>query len=453
MRGIVGAMNPRMSQSGRQALVKAVELRAKGKLAEAESTLRQLLRADAKMQPALHLLGLIRHERGDDVDAQKLIERAVSLAPGDIDAWRNLGNICQDSGAVDRARACFRTVLQLQPNDIAARGNLVLLLEAAGQFDEAIGETRQLLHFAPNENSAMRILARLLRQTRRHEEEVVVVRELVRRFPGDDDLKKSLSRSYFLWFDSVDRDPVKAQEVLAEWNVFDPDDPIARHMLAAYRQKDAPVRAENAYVERHFDEFAATFDKVLSNLGYRTPELMHEALKLCDPEPHAIYAAADLGCGTGRVGVLVRPWARSLVGVDLSQKMLDQAKTHGIYDELVHQEITAFVDGHPGAFDLILCADTLPYFGDLSPLFAGISRALRSGGRFFCTVELLDGDAADFLLHSAGRYAHSAKYVTESLTKAGFDVERAAIEGMREQYGVTVNGLVLTARINPSRAS
>ena len=41
----------------------------------------------------------------------------------------------------------------------------------------------------------------------------------------------------------------------------------------------------------------------------------------------------DAGCGTGLCGPLLKPWARRLVGVDLSGGMLEKARALQLYDE------------------------------------------------------------------------------------------------------------------------
>ena len=51
----------------------------------------------------------------------------------------------------------------------------------------------------------------------------------------------------------------------------------------------------------------------------------------------------DAGCGTGLCGPLIAPYARRLVGVDLSERMLDQARARNVYDELVRRELTAYL--------------------------------------------------------------------------------------------------------------
>src|SRR6478672_7034322 len=100
-----------------------------------------------------------------------------------------------------------------------------------------------------------------------------------------------------------------ALELVRRWVRIDPDHPGARHRLAALGGLPPPDRAPDDYVETLFD---AT-------------------------------AEADLGCGTGLVGALVRPWARTLAGCDLSVNMLRLAQVRGCYDVLQRAELGAFL--------------------------------------------------------------------------------------------------------------
>ncbi len=432
----------------RRAVARAVELRRTGQLDAAEALLRETLVREPRLADAVHLLGLLRHQMGDLADAQQLLSRAVELGPGNVDAWRNLGNLCVESRALEHAEACFRCVIRLRAGDVAARGNLALLLEKSGRVDEALRELRELERLVPGDFGALSLLAKLLRRSKHHEEEVRVARALVRLRPGDEGVRRALGRSYFLWFDSVDRDREKARRVLAEWAACDPADPIARHMLDAHTDGATPPRAPDAYVERHFDGFAATFDQILGSLQYRGPELVEEALRLADadPGPGARLAVVDLGCGTGRCGPALRPWARTLLGVDLSQKMLEHAGARGVYVDIVREEVTAFLARREGAFDLAVCADALPYFGDVGPLFGAVARSLSPGGRFIATVELLDGGGRTFELLTTGRYAHDAAYVAGALKGAGLAVERSVQADLRREHEGVTKALVVTAR-------
>ena len=55
----------------------------------------------------------------------------------------------------------------------------------------------------------------------------------------------------------------RRSKIFEEWLDEEPDDPIARHMLAACTGRDVPARASNGFVERTFDSFAASFESKL----------------------------------------------------------------------------------------------------------------------------------------------------------------------------------------------
>ena len=112
-------------------------------------------------------------------------------------------------------------------------------------------------------------------------------------------------------------------------------------MIAALGGRRAPRNAPDDYVRRQFDSYAEDFDKSLvGDLEYQAPELIEKALKAVRAPDAPPADIADLGCGTGLVGPRVRPWARSLVGIDLSPKMIREARKRRVYDKLVMDEIT-----------------------------------------------------------------------------------------------------------------
>ena len=91
----------------------------------------------------------------------------------------------------------------------------------------------------------------------------------------------------------------KAIDVFDEWLRDEPDDPIARHMLAACSGRDVPARASDAFIETTFDSFAASFDAKLASLAYRAPALVAEMLAHAGVDPSRSLDVVDAGCGTG----------------------------------------------------------------------------------------------------------------------------------------------------------
>ena len=126
----------------------------------------------------------------------------------------------------------------------------------------------------------------------------------------------------------------EAVKIFDEWLEEEPEDPIALHMLAACTGRDVPPRASDGFVETTFDSFAASFESKLERLSYRAPALVAAMLEDSGLEPSKRLDVLDAGCGTGLCGPLVAPYARRLVGVDLSDGMLAHAREKNVYDAL-----------------------------------------------------------------------------------------------------------------------
>lgn len=185
----------------------------------------------------------------------------------------------------------------------------------------------------------------------------------------------------------------------------DPHNAVQAYMLDAAAGA-AIDQAPIAYLQTYFDGFAETFDHHLVNqLGYRVPERLVEMIA---QQGRHFARILDLGCGTGLAAEFLTRFGGRIVGVDVSEGMLDKARARGLYDILVHQEACAFLRTIPGAFDLIFAADVLIYFGDLRPVMAAAAAALAPGGVLAITTET--GSAAWTLLRS-GRFSHSDDYV------------------------------------------
>ena len=154
----------------------------------------------------------------------------------------------------------------------------------------------------------------------------------------------------------------------------------------------------------------------------------------------------DAGCGTGLCGPLVVRYARRLVGVDLSDGMLAHAKKKHVYDALVKTELTEYLRDNGEAFDLIVSADTLVYFGDLENVLAAAAHALRPNGLLVFTLEHAVGCEADvdYRLELRGRYSHTTAYVERLLAAVCLKSEIAYAD-LRMESGAPVAGLVIRA--------
>jgi predicted TPR repeat methyltransferase len=116
------------------------------------------------------------------------------------------------------------------------------------------------------------------------------------------------------------------------------------------------------------------------------------------------------------------------------------------YDTLVKAELTEYLRDHPEAFDLIVPADTLVYFGDLENVLAAASGALRPNGLLVFTLEHLvgGGAAADYRLEVHGRYSHARAYVEQVLAAVNL-VPAIVHPELRMEAGLLVAGVVVRA--------
>jgi len=214
--------------------------------------------------------------------------------------------------------------------------------------------------------------------------------------------------------------------------------------LGAVKPHDA---MQPGYVAALFDDYSDRFDAhLVERLGYRAPRVMLDALReTCAVEERALRFehAIDLGCGTGLMGEIIRPFATSLTGVDLSPGMLTKARAKLVYDHLIRTDIVEFLRAAPrSGADLILAADVLVYIADLRPFFAAAATALCAGGLLAFTVQSCGDDATrdGFALGLDNRFAHSQAYLREAATSQALDVVHLKSAVTRQDAGRDVAG-------------
>lgn len=94
----------------------AYNLHQAGRLDEAERGYRGWLSQHPDDADALHLLGMLRHERGDDADALQLIAKAYDLQPDNPNLAVAHGTLLRYTGDPAAAGLAFFQALALDPN-------------------------------------------------------------------------------------------------------------------------------------------------------------------------------------------------------------------------------------------------------------------------------------------------------------------------------------------------
>ena len=426
-----------------EALAVAIHAHRVGELDGAETLYRRILEGAPEQADALHFLGVLLHNRGKSDAGIELIRKSIVLGPDVPGRHNNLGNALVETSRLEEALDAYRQAIMLAPGEGDAYNNLGAVLRALKRFDEAAEAYQKAITLNPGNADVYNNMGNLMAGQGRVREAVAQYCKAITLMPGHKEARKLLGIAYYT-LGQTDA----AAEVYRDWVREEPDNPVARHHLAACLGEDVPPRASDDYVERTFDGFAASFDAKLGHLGYRAPQLVADALARCCGEPAQSLSIMDAGCGTGLCGPLIAPYANRLVGVDLSGGMLARARARNVYDELVKAELTACLESRRAAFDAIVSADTLVYFGALDDVLTAARNALRAAGLLIFTVEVLKDAAGDpgYRINPHGRYSHGRAYVERTLARTGFDLLALEPATLRNEGGNPVEGFVVSCR-------
>jgi predicted TPR repeat methyltransferase len=387
-------------------------------------------------------LALLATNRPDDAIAAFL--NALEQNPHDPAAWHHLALAHRQKGDTKQVRKCLNKALEIDPENARAWYALATL-DADENPDIAIPLFKKAIKYDPTYTPAHHALGRTLERAGRHQESMRAFAQAIRATRGTAKKSLAVSRS--------PRDPnapYHDPDPLAtlERRLTDPRTLDLHHALAANAEVFSPTKVPDYAIANLFDRYADTFDSHLrGKLLYAAPELIAQAvaeLTAGDPEERR-YDVLDLGCGTGLIGPLLRPLARTLDGVDLSPAILEKAREKNVYDALDVADMVALLNDRPQTYDLLTAADSIIYTGDLSPLFEAASKSLRPGGLFAFTVEAGSGDR--YHLHKKTlRYTHSEPYLHHIARIHGYTTERFTPVIPRYEADHPVHGYLMVLR-------
>lgn len=354
---------------------------------------------------ARFLDGLRCHQDGQFVQAEQHYRDSLRLLPGRPSTLTNLGATLLALARPQDALPLLEQATQAEPGHAEGWLQRALALAQLGRLPEALQCAERLLalHDTLAEGWALR-----------------------------GGLLKDLGQ------------PQAAAQALQRAIELGADPAVNGYLLASLTGAAAPARPPRGYVERLFDGYADSFDtQLLGPLQYRAPAVL--ARLLCARLAQPVVSALDLGCGTGLCGPHLRGLAQHLLGVDLSARMLAQARSRGLYDDLVQADIAEHLQHTTARHGLLVAADVFIYLGDLEPVFEGAARVLQPGGLFAFSVEEAS-DALDYELRSSSRYAQSARYLRALSQAHAFEVLDIVHEPLRTDQRVPVAGLYLLLR-------
>jgi SAM-dependent methyltransferase len=126
------------------------------------------------------------------------------------------------------------------------------------------------------------------------------------------------------------------------------------------------------------------YDDELWELVPEDPEPPHKTLRDFVRSLGHAERVLDLGCGDGRLTACLD--ATELTAADVSPVALERARSRLPGARIVELEPDAPLPFVEGAFDLVLCAETIEHVRDAQLLLSEIRRVLRPGGTLALTT-------------------------------------------------------------------
>ncbi len=357
-------------------------------------------RMDGNFQQArdFFLRGVAEFEAGRLEQAERHFAAALSLVPGRPSALTNLGAVRLKLGHAQDALALLEEALAQEPDNAEALGHHATALAELGRFQEALRGFDRALAARPEAPTLWSLRGNVLRELGRHADAAASFENAIRH--GGD----------------------------AELN---------RYYLAGLGRGEAPRGAPAHYVEALFDGYAAQFDAHLAQaLRYDAPRVLAARLSGLN---RRFTRALDLGCGTGLCAPLLRPFTAAVDGVDLSAKMLEQARQTGAYDQLLQADVAAHLAHTTQRYDLVIAADVFIYVGALDVVFEGVARCMPHG--VFCFTVESASEEEGMALRPSLRYAHSRGHLRALAMRHGMREIAVEERPIREDQRVPIPGL------------
>lgn len=136
-----------------------------------------------------------------------------------------------------------------------------------------------------------------------------------------------------------------------------------------------------------YGDWASTYDQTLTACGYKSPWLVASIItaRVSDKTTSIL----DVGCGTGMSGQAMSQAGFSVIdGIDLSQEMLDEARTKDIYRTLTPADLMQQIDIADATYGAAISVGTFTV-GHVGPdRIPEVLRLIKPRGLFAFTVRV-----------------------------------------------------------------
>ena len=378
------------------------------RLSEAEASFRQAISLKLDYAEAHNKLGVILQQLDRISEAEASFKQAIILKPDLAVAHYNLGNSLKEQGKLKEAEASFRQAITLKPNYTEAHINLGNTLQEQGKLKEAESSFRQAVTLKPDLAVAQYNLGKIYKKIGKNSKAVEC-------------FEKTLELS--------------SEDLLG-----------ATLQLATLGKRKIPDKTPENFMQGFYKKKF----KYWSNLEKKTHKyqghlLIENAFKTTHNNIEKIDIL-DVGCGTGSLAKILRPYARTLVGVDLSPDMLLKAEEICLYDSLYKKDLSQYLSEVSNHYDTIIAAAVLIHFYDLESIFFLIKDSLKTNGKFVFSI--FEETKKNKNLNSFLMYAHSDYYITSLADRLNLKIIYRQQDTHEYHKGISVPAIIYVLEKN-----
>lgn len=273
-----------------EAMVDAALALAEDRLPDAEGALRQRLRDDATDVAAIRMLAEVAGRLGRYEDAEKLLSRALQLAPGFGAARANLATVYYKQNRFAEAADTLDAVLEGDPDNPAHANLRAAALGRIGGYDEALTLYDELTQRFPDHAKLWMSHGHMLKTVGRQDDSIAAYRRGLATDPGLGEIWWSLANLKTIRFDIDDRKAMEAALVAAEpEGDARADDRLHLHFALGKAYDDA---GEHEPAFRHYAAGNAIRTGQLRYRAAETSAMVDAIIAACTPEFFASRAGA-----------------------------------------------------------------------------------------------------------------------------------------------------------------
>jgi len=399
---------------------------------EKEEYFKKAVNLDGQRVEALLTLADILRAQNKINEALTFYYKVLNLDKNNVQAILGVADIYLANHEFEKAEKFYLRSFDITREIAGAHMNYGTLLYEQKRTAEALDEYRLAVQLSPDMPEISYNLSLILKETKDFEEALGLMFNAHLKDKANETYMISLVETLGEFF-KIDAE--KALKIAENWQKQETDNLFSKRILAALSGVDDKEH-DSQYAEKLFDNFANTYEETLSKLN------PHIIKKFKELNPQLSGVILDLGCGTGLAAEQLSYSNAQFDGVDISQKMLDEAKKKGIYRHLYKEDILSFLRKHNlKDYDLVIAFDVFCYMGDLKEIL----EPLKKSSLWF-SIESADEEMnKDFYMTSCARYKHKKSYVLRLLEELKFKSVETFELVLRQENGEDVKGVLFKA--------